>query len=91
MLVCYRFFYYLIFAVLFFVGMGVVVVSRPMFGLWGRLVFWFGRFLWFCWDVGVVFVLVHYVGCMLDGMGRGWGDTWWVKNKLLDKAHMFCL
>ena len=29
---------------------------------------------------GVVFVLVHYVGCMLDGMGRGWVDTLQVKT-----------
>ena len=34
----------------FFVGMGALVVSRPMFGLWGWLVFWFGLFFGFCWD-----------------------------------------
>jgi hypothetical protein len=34
---------------LFFVGMGVVVVSRPVFGLWGWLVFWFLLFFGLCW------------------------------------------
>ena len=42
------FLYYFTFAVLFFVWMGVAVVPRPMFGLWGRLVFWFGLFFEFC-------------------------------------------
>ena len=46
--------------------MGGFVVPRPMFGLWGLLIFWFGLFLCLRWDVGVVFVLVGYVSCMLD-------------------------
>jgi hypothetical protein len=30
--------------------MGVLAVPRPSFGLWGRLVFWFGRFFCLCLD-----------------------------------------
>ena len=49
--------------------MGVAVVPRPMFGVGFGLVFCFGLFLCLRWDEGAVFVLVHYVGFMLDGMG----------------------
>ena len=44
----------------------VGVVPRLMFGVGSELVFWFGLFFEFCWDEGAVFVLVHYVGGMLD-------------------------
>jgi hypothetical protein len=36
--------------VLFFVGMGGFVVSRPVVGLWGGLVFWFRLFYGCHWD-----------------------------------------
>jgi hypothetical protein len=71
--------------------MGAAVVPRPMFGVGGWLVFWFGLFFEFCWDGWGGFcsraVCWGYVGW--DGMRMG--DTLWVKNKLLDNAYMFCL
>jgi hypothetical protein len=60
--------------VLFFVGMGVFVVSRPVVGLWGGLVFWFGLFFGLCWDGwgGFLFpcAMLGYVGWDGIGMGR---------------------
>ena len=56
---------------LFFVlyGMGVVVVSHPMFGLGDLLVFWFGLFYGCHWNGWRDFFPVQVRSSMLTGMG----------------------
>ena len=87
----FGFSYYLIFAVLFFVGMGAALVPRPMFGLWGRLGFWFGLFFGLFWDGWGGFCSRALCWLYVGWDGTRMGNTLRLRKKWLDKAYMFYL
>jgi hypothetical protein len=51
----------------------VLVVSRPVFGLWVWLVFWFGLFFDCCWDGwrGFLACALCWLYVVWAGMGMG--------------------